>query len=416
MRRPTRHDVRPATAAGSAEAPARLKLANTPMSDLINDLANGRVTATELTKGYLSRIEAHDRDLLNSVREINPDALTIARQLDDTRPSVKQPLFGIPVLVKDNIATGDDQATTAGSLALKGARAKDDATIVKLLRDAGAVILGKANLTEFANMLAIDMPPGYSSLAGQVRNPYAPTLTNDHEIPVVSPGGSSAGSAVAVAAGLCAASIGTETSGSLLYPASQNGLVTVKPTVGLISRAGVLPITHSQDTAGPMTRTVRDAALLLNVLAAKDSLDPTTRRQRRPADYTADLASDAMKGARIGVPSDPADPLNDRYYGKLPPKWNQVVADAIKVIEDLGAVVVRASMPTAGWMAGPGTTMAVLNRNPFDLPLKFHPAATRVSAGLRRGARVEQHAIGGAGRGCADDRVLRRDWRHRRLA
>ena len=366
MRKPTRHDVRPASGAGSAEAPAALKLANTPMSDLINDLANGQVTATELTKGYLSRIEAHDRDLLNSVREINPDALTIARQLDDTRPSVKRPLFGIPVLVKDNIATGDDQATTGGSLALKGARAKDDATVVKLLRDAGAVILGKANLTEFANMLAIDMPPGYSSLAGQVRNPYAPTLTNDHEFPVVSPGGSSAGSAVAVAAGLCAASIGTETSGSLLYPASQNGLVTVKPTVGLISRAGVLPITHSQDTAGPMTRTVRDAAMLLNVLAAKDPLDPATHRLWRPADYTADLAYDAMKGARIGVPSDPADPLNDCYYGKLSPKWNQVVADAIKVIEDLGAVVVRASMPTAGWMAGPGTTMAVLNRNPLS--------------------------------------------------
>ena len=270
------------------------------------------------------------------------------------------------MLVKDNIATGDNQPTTAGSLALKGARAKDDATVVKLLRDAGAVILGKANLTEFANMLAIDMPPGYSSLAGQVKNPYAPTLTDDHGIPVVSPGGSSSGSAVAVAAGLCAASIGTETSGSLLYPASQNGLVTVKPTVGLISRAGILPITHSQDTAGPMTRTVRDAAMLLNVLAAKDPLDPATQRQRRPADYTADLANDAMKGARIGVPSDPADPLNDRYYGKLPPKWTQVMADAIKVLEDLGAVVVRASMPTAGWMAGPGTTMAVLNRNPLS--------------------------------------------------
>jgi amidase len=174
MRKPTRHDLRPATAAGSAEALATLKLANTPMSDLINVLANGRVTATALTKGYLSRIEAHDRDrtMLNSVREINPDALTIASKLDDTKPSVKRPLFGIPVLVKDNIATGDDQATTAGSLALKGARAKDDATVVKLLRDAGAVILGKANLTEFANMLAMDMPPGYSSLAGQVRNPY----------------------------------------------------------------------------------------------------------------------------------------------------------------------------------------------------------------------------------------------------
>jgi amidase len=228
------------------------------------------------------------------------------------------------------------------------------------------VILGKANLTEFANMLAIDMPSGYSSLGGQVKNPYAPTLMDDRGIPVVLPGGSSSGSAVAVAAGLCAASIGTETSGSLLHPASQNGLVTVKPTVGLISRAGILPITHSQDTAGPMTRTVRDAAMLLNVLAANDPLDPATQRQRRPADYTADLAYDAMKGARIGVPSDPADPLNDCYYGKLPPTWAKVMADAIKVLEDLGAVVVRASMPTAGWIAGPGTTMAVLNRNPLS--------------------------------------------------
>ena len=210
------------------------------------------------------------------------------------------------------------------------------------------------------------MPPGYSSLGGQVKNPYAPTLVGDHGIPVVSPGGSSSGSAVAVAAGLCAASIGTETSGSLLYPASQNGLVTVKPTVGLISRAGIVPISHSQDTAGPMTRTVRDAAMLLNVLAAKDPLDPMTQRQRRPADYTAGLANDAMKGARIGVPSDPSDPLNDCYYGKLLPKWAKVMADAIKVFEDLGAVIVRANMPTLGWIGGPGTTMAVLNRNPLS--------------------------------------------------
>ena len=199
-----------------------------------------------------------------------------------------------------------------------------------------------------------------------MKNPYAPALMDDRGIPVVLPGGSSSGSAVAVAAGLCAASIGTETSGSLLYPASQNGLVTVKPTVGLISRAGILPISHSQDTAGPMTRTVRDAAMLLNVLAAKDPLDPATQRQRRPADYTADLAPDAMKGARIGVPSDPADPLNDCYYGKLPPKSAKVMADAIKVLEDLGAVIVRANMPTAGWIGGPGTTMAVLNRNPLS--------------------------------------------------
>jgi amidase len=356
-----------------------LKLENTSMSDIVGALANGRVTATALTNGYLARIEAYDRDgpMLDSVRELNPDALTIADKLDDTKPSVQRPLAGVPILLKDNIATGDKQATTAGSLALEGARAKDDATVVKLLRAAGAVILGKANLTEFANMLAIDMPSGYSSLGGQVKNPYAPTLMDDRGIPVVSPGGSSSGSAVAVAAGLCAASIGTETSGSLLYPASQNGLVTVKPTVGLISRAGIVPISHSQDTAGPMTRTVRDAAMLLNVLAAKDPLDSATQRQRRPADYTADLAYDAMKGARIGVPSDPADPLNDCYYGQLPPKWAKVMAEAIKVLEDLGAVIVRASMPTAGWISGPGTTMAVLNRNPLSRN-KGNPVAQRI--------------------------------------
>ncbi|CUT12857.1 AspartyltRNAAsn amidotransferase subunit A EC 6356 GlutamyltRNAGln amidotransferase subunit A EC 6357 [Bradyrhizobium sp.] len=341
-------------------------LAHAPMSDIIDALAGGRITAGALAEFYLARIAAYDRDgpKLNSVRALNPDAL--AGTLDGTRPSAQQPLAGVPILLKDNIATGDEQPTTAGSLALEGARARDDATIVKLLRSAGAVILGKANLTEFANMLAIDMPSGYSSLGGQVKNPYAPGLMDEHGIPVLTPGGSSSGSAVAVAAGLCAASIGTETSGSLLFPAGLNGLVTVKPTVGLISRAGIVPLAHSQDTAGPMTRTVRDAAMLLNALAAKDPLDPATQEQRRPADYTAGLVTDAMKGARIGVPSDPADPLNDCYYGKLPAKSAKLMAGVIKVLEDLGAIIVRASMPTLGWIGGPGTTMAVLNRNPLS--------------------------------------------------
>lgn len=355
-------------AAAGIAVPIPLKLDDASMSDIAQALADGRLNATALTKAYLARIEAYDRGgpALNAVRALNPDALGIAGKLDGTKPSARQPLAGIPILVKDNIATGDKQPTTAGSLALEGAHARDDATIVKLLRDAGAVILGKANLTEFSNMLAVDMPAGYSSLGGQVKNPYAPMLIDDRGIPVVPPGGSSAGSAVAVAAGLCAASIGTETSGSLLYPASQNGLVTVKPTVGLVSRAGIVPIAHSQDTAGPMTRTVRDAAMLLNVLAAKDVLDPATERQRRPVDYTAGLMRDAMKGARIGVPSDLADPLNNPYYGKLPPRSAEVLADAITVLEDLGAVIVRASMPTPGWIGGPGTTMAVLNRNPLS--------------------------------------------------
>ena len=186
------------------------------------------------------------------MREVNPDALAEAASCDRAEPRPDRPLAGIPILVKDNIATGDRHAhdrRVAG--AGRGARRRD-ATLVARLRAAGAVILGKANLTEFANIIAIDMPAGYSSLGGQVRNPYAPDALNERGVPLVSPGGSSSGSAVAVAAGLCAAAIGTETSGSLLSPAAQNGLVTVKPTVGLISRAGILPIAHSQDTAGPL--------------------------------------------------------------------------------------------------------------------------------------------------------------------
>lgn len=340
--------------------------------DVIEALSEGTVTASALARAYLARIKVYDRarndkgPRLNSVREVNPDALKIAQRLDGVKPSARQPLAGVPILLKDNIATGDRQHTTAGSLALASARARDDASVVKRLRDAGAVILGKANLTEFANILATDMPAGYSSLGGQVRNPYAPKLVDERGIPVVLPGGSSGGSAVAVAAGLCAAAIGTETSGSLLSPATQNGLVTVKPTVGLLSRAGILPISHSQDTAGPLTRTVRDAAILLNVMAARDPLDPATRPMKRPKDYTSHLDKDGLRGARIGVPSDPDDPLNDAYFGKLPPRSRKVMDKALEVLADCGAVLVRASMPTEGWIGGPGTTMNVLNRNPLS--------------------------------------------------
>jgi amidase len=357
-----------AMAAGRAEAETSPAVENASLADVQAALAGGKITASALTRAYLARIEAYDRggSGVNSVREINPDALSLAGRLDGVKPSTRQPLAGVPILVKDNIATGDKQHTTAGSLALESARAKDDATIVKRLRAAGAVILGKANLTEFANIIAIDMPSGYSSLGGQVKNPYSPSLLDDRGIPVVLPGGSSAGSAVAVAAGLCAAAIGTETSGSLLSPATQNGVVTVKPTVGLISRAGILPISHSQDTAGPLTRTVRDAAILLNVLAARDPLDAATQPLQRPADYTTGLDKDGLKGARIGVPSDPDDPLNDVYMGKLPARSKAVMAQAIEVLADCGATIVRASMPTAGWIGGPGTTMGVLNRNPLS--------------------------------------------------
>ena len=340
-----------------------LCIENTDLTDLRAAFAAGTVTATALTETYLARIAAYDvgGPQLNSVREINPDALAIAAKIDAGKR--KRPLEGMPILLKDNIATGDKQHTTAGSLALADARAKRDATVTKLLREAGAVILGKANLTEFANILAVGMPSGYSSLGGQVRNPYAPAV-DAKGVPIVMTGGSSAGSGVSVAAGLAAAAIGTETSGSLLSPANQNGLVTVKPTVGLISRAGIIPIAASQDTAGPMTRTVRDAALLLNVLAVADPADPATAKLKRPKDYTAGLSKDGLRGLRIGVPSDPSDPGNDVYYNGLTGQGRAVMARAIQALQDGGAEIVRANIPTEGWIGGPGTDMAVLNRNP----------------------------------------------------
>ena len=352
----------------------RVCVENATIGDLQQALAAGRTTAAALVSAYLARIEAYDRSgpRLNAVREINPDAPAIATALDSSKPAQRRPLEGIPILVKDIIATADGQHTTAGSLALANGRAKRDATVVERLRGAGAVILGKANLTEFANILAIDMPAGYSSLGGQVKNPYALEL-DDKRVPIVLPGGSSSGSAVAVASGLAAAAIGTETSGSLLSPATQNGVVTVKPTVGLISRAGIIPIAHSQDTAGPLTRTVRDAAILLNVLAAADPTDPATEPIQRPADYTSVLDRDGLMGARIGVPSDSSDPGNDFYYGPLPPRAAAVMRDTIAVLEAQGATIVRANIPTEGWIGGPGTEMAILNRNP-ESPTKNQPA------------------------------------------
>jgi amidase len=338
---------------------------NATIDDLQEALTSGRATAAGLVRAYTARIEAYDRagPHLNAVREMNPDALTIAEGVDARKFEKHRPLEGIPVLLKDNIATGDAQHTTAGSLALADAYTNRDATVTRLLREAGAVILGKANLTEFANILAIDMPSGYSSLGGQVKNPYAPEL-NARGTPIVQPGGSSSGSAVAVAAGLTAVAIGTETSGSLLSPATQNGVVTVKPTVGLISRAGIVPIAHSQDTAGPLTRTVRDAAILLNVLAAADPLDEATHDLQRPADYTSVLDTDGLRGARIGVPSNPDDPANDVYYGPLPPRGAAVMQDVMKVLEAAGATLVRANMSAISWMGGPGADAPVLNLNP----------------------------------------------------
>lgn len=257
-----------------------------------------RETAVSLTSAYLKRIEEVDRSgpRLNSVIEVNPEALAIARRLDRERKEkgTRGPLHGIPILLKDNIDTHDQMMTTAGSLALAGSIAVRDAFVVERLRDAGAVILGKTNLSEWANFRSNRSTSGWSGRGGQTKNPYA--LNRN-------PSGSSSGSAVAVSANLCAAAMGTETNGSIVSPSSFNGIVGVKPTVGLVSRAGIIPIAQSQDTAGPMTRTVMDAAILLGVLTGDDPRDRDTGRSRGKAyrDYTQFLDPWGLGGARIGV-------------------------------------------------------------------------------------------------------------------
>ncbi|NWJ40231.1 MAG: amidase [Geothrix sp.] len=282
-----------------APAAAGLVLEEASIEYLQAGLAGGRWTSVDLVRRYQARIRALDQSgpKLNSVIELNPEALAIAQALDAERKAGKPrgPLHGIPVLIKDNIDTADRMKTTAGSLALAEAPApREDAFIVAKLREAGAVVLGKTNLSEWANLRSTRSSSGWSGRGGQTRNPYALDR---------SPSGSSSGSGAATAASLCAAAVGTETDGSVVSPANANGLVGLKPTVGLLSRSGIIPISHTQDTAGPMTRTVRDAALLLGAMAGTDSRDAATREAdaRRDVDYTRFLAKGGLKGARLGV-------------------------------------------------------------------------------------------------------------------
>ena len=261
-------------------------------------MAKGEASAVQLVQTYLDGIEKIDRNgpRLNSVIELNPDALSIAEALDRelAAGTLRGSLHGIPILIKDNIDTGDKMTTTSGSLALEGSYAERDAFLVDRLRQAGAVILGKTNLSEWANFRSDHSTSGWSSRGGQTRNPYA--LDRN-------PCGSSSGSAVAVAANLCAAAIGTETDGSIVCPSQANGIVGMKPTLGLVSRSGVIPIAHSQDTAGPMARTVEEAAILLGALTGIDEHDPATldSQDRAFGDYTQFLDPGGLRGSRIGV-------------------------------------------------------------------------------------------------------------------
>jgi amidase len=268
------------------------------IADLQQGMASGKFTARLLAERYLARIDAVDKrgPAVNGVIEVNPDALSIADALDQEREQkgVRGPMHGIPVLIKDNIDTADRMMTTAGSLALLGSHPAKDSFVVQQLRAAGAVILGKTNLSEWANIRSSHSTSGWSGRGGLTKNPYA--LDRN-------PCGSSSGSGAAVTANLCAAAVGTETDGSVVCPASANGLVGIKPTLGLVSRSGIIPIAHSQDTAGPMTRTVRDAAILLGVLAGVDPRDSATATSqgKTQSDYTRFLDPNGLRGARLGV-------------------------------------------------------------------------------------------------------------------
>ncbi|NBC73085.1 amidase family protein [Paenibacillus sacheonensis] len=312
------------------------------IADMQAAFASGELTSKQLVLGYLKRIADHDKGglLLNSVLSVNPDALFIAEAMDRERElqGPRGPMHGIPVLLKDNVDTGDKMPTSAGSLALADSYAPEDAFIVKRLRDAGAVILGKANMTEFANMMTEGMPSGYSSRGGQVMNPYNISTPT---------GGSSAGSGVAVAANFCAAAVGTETSGSILNPSNLCSVVGIKPTVGLLSRTGILPLSNSQDTPGPMARTVTDAALMLQAMTGYDDRDAAMGGGigKQPADYAAFLDKDGLQGARIGVP-------RDYFFEELTEEQLAIFDRAVGIMRDMGATIVDpANIATARTIA-----------------------------------------------------------------
>jgi len=307
--------------------PPNAALAELDATLLVQMLADGRTTSEKLVANCLKRIEAIDRHgpRINSIIELNPQATALARALDAERRAGKQrgPLHGLPVLLKDNIATGDRMSTSAGSLALAGVRAARDAHVVKRLREAGAVVLGKTNLSEWANIRSTRSTSGWSARGGLTRNPYALDRNTS---------GSSSGTGAAIAAGLAPLGVGTETDGSIVSPSSINGLVGLKPTVGRVSRDGIIPISHTQDTAGPMARTVADAALLFAAMQGPDAADEATAKAPPPSEQA--LAVDALKGARLGVARnfltgyDEADALFEAAVRQLRAAGAEIIEDA----------------------------------------------------------------------------------------
>ncbi len=311
-----------------AAAPEKLDLTNRTLTALSADMQAGRVTSEQAVNWYLQRIQAidHDGPRIQAVLAINPSALDDARRLDGERRAghVRGPLHGVPVLIKDNIETADRMATTAGSLALADNVSGRDAPLVAKLRAAGAVILGKTNLSEWANYRGVRSVSGWSGVGGLTRNPYSLDR---------SPCGSSSGSGAAIAASLSAGAVGSETDGSVTCPASTNGIVGLKPTLGLVSRTHIVPISHSQDTAGPMGRSVADVAALLTVMAGSDPADPASAdADKHRGDFAAGLSADALRGKRIGVM---------RFEAGFHPETDEVFARALDVLRGAGAEIVE---------------------------------------------------------------------------
>lgn len=305
------------------------KLDELGIDDLQKMMKSGGASSQQIVKLYLDRISEIDKKgpLINSIIELNPDALKIAAELDKERAAgkIRGPLHGIPILIKDNIDTADKMQTTAGSIAMEGNIAKTDSFVVKQLRKAGVVILGKTNMSEWANFRSTRSSSGWSSRGGQTRNPYVLDR---------SPCGSSSGSGVSVAANLCAVSVGTETNGSIACPASMNNVVGIKPTVGLVSRTGIIPISKTQDTAGPLGRTVKDAALLLGGMTGVDQEDEATAASQGKAlsDYTSFLKTDGLTGKRIGIEKS----FLNKHEG-----MDALFKEAIEVMKSKGATIVE---------------------------------------------------------------------------
>lgn len=325
----TKSDDKTESSANASQTKDDFELNEITIDELQQKMKDGTYTSRKITELYLQRIEAIDKKgpAINAVIELNPDALSIADAMDAERKAgkVRGPMHGIPVLIKDNIDSGDKMMTTAGSLALEGHIAAKDAFIIKQLRESGAVLLGKTNLSEWANFRSVRSSSGWSSRGGQTKNPCV--LDRN-------PCGSSSGSGAAVAANLCAVAIGTETDGSVIAPSSFCGIVGIKPTVGLLSRSGIIPISATQDTAGPMARTVKDAAILLAALAGIDDNDAITKQSAGKAekDYTKFLDANALKGKRIGV---------EKSFMDGNPGVVALYKDAIELMKKQGAEIIE---------------------------------------------------------------------------